>query len=102
MCESGGTEPTGASGSAGPPKYDPSWVERTVLEEVVYLHPTHLTLEEWLQRIANDPADSRETATIADAVGNLRRSCLLRQPKGGLVEPTHAALRAVSLLLGTP
>jgi hypothetical protein len=82
------------------PKYDPEWVACAVLEEVVNLHPTHLTLSEWTQRLASDPEDGREVVTIADALGGLRRSCLVRRRKDDVVEPTLAALRACELMSG--
>jgi hypothetical protein len=74
-------------------------VERTVLEEVIELHPERLTIPELILRIAIDPDDTAAIDTIRNAIRDLRRSGLLRYGNDeGIVEPTHAAIRAFSLL----
>ena len=49
-----------SAGSDTPPKYDPEKVGRTVLFEVIELHPERLTVAELSQRIAVDPEDGEE------------------------------------------
>ncbi|HEY8808495.1 MAG TPA: hypothetical protein VIM28_00615, partial [Solirubrobacterales bacterium] len=74
-------------------------LERTILEEVVELHPECLTIPELILRIASDPEDGVKEERIRHATRELRRSGLFRYRNGDeLVEPTHAALRAFSLL----
>ena len=83
-----------------PPKYNPELVERAILEVVIDLHPASLTAAELSMRIAGDPKDRREIDTITCAVRDLRGSGLLQDGHDERVEPTPAALRAASLLLG--
>ena len=81
------------------PKYDSEHVGRAVLLAVVDLHPVHLTVPELSLRIAADPDDSREVATIANAADDLSGSGLVRQGRDNqCIEPTLAAVRAVALL----
>lgn len=89
-----------SAGSDTPPKYDPEKVGRTVLFEVIELHPERLTVAELSQRIAVDPEDGEEIEMIVHAIRDLRCSGLVRYRNGDqLVEPTHAALRAAALLV---
>lgn len=74
-------------------------LERTVLHEIVELHPERLTIPELILRIARDPEDETAGEKIRIAARELRRSGLARYRNGDeLVEPTHAALRAFVLL----
>jgi hypothetical protein len=84
-----------------PPKYNLELVARAILEEAVELHPQRLTVGELALRIVADPDDSREVEVATQAIHDLRRSGLLRFWDDDLVvEPTQAALRAYSLLIG--
>jgi hypothetical protein len=73
-------------------------LERTVLTEVVELHPELLTIPELILRIARRPEDETTKEEIRNAIRDLRRSGLLRYRGDEVVEPTHAALRAFDLL----
>jgi hypothetical protein len=73
-------------------------LERTVLTEVVQLHPELLTVPELILRIARRPNDEAEKEEVRNAVRDLRRSGLARYRDDEVVEPTHAALRAYDLL----
>jgi hypothetical protein len=73
-------------------------LERTVLHEIVELHPERLTLPELILRIARDPGDEAAKERVRIAARDLRRSGLARyRDDDELVEPTHAALRAFVL-----
>jgi hypothetical protein len=73
-------------------------LERTVLHEIVELHPERLTIPELILRIARNPADYATAERIRIAARDLRRSGLARYRDGDeIVEPTHAALRAFVL-----
>lgn len=81
------------------PGHSPELVERTLLEEVVELHPERLTIEELALRTAPDPDDSADVEAIRQAIRDLRRSGLLRYRNDDeVVEPTHAAMTAYALL----
>jgi len=87
------------SNAGARPQYNPELVERTVLEEVIELHPERLTIDELVLRTATDPDDSAGVETIRQAIRDLRRSGLLRYRNGEeIVEPTHAAMTAYGLL----
>jgi len=74
-------------------------LERTVLHEIVELHPERLTIPELVLRIARDPEDKATGEKIRIAARELRRSGLARYRAGDeVVEPTHAALQAFVLL----
>lgn len=64
------------------------------------LHPRRLTASELVLRIVADPDDRREVEIVTQAIGSLRQFGLLRDRDDEVVEPTPAALRAVSLLAG--
>jgi hypothetical protein len=81
------------------PKYNLSLVAALILEEAVELHPRHLTARELSLRIVIDPDDSREIETATGAIEDLREAGLLSHRNDDeVVEPTRAALRAVTLL----
>lgn len=69
-------------------------VERAVLEEILELHPDHLTVPELIQKMA---LGREEDEPITHSVRDLRCSGLVRCI-GEVVVPTHAALRAGALL----
>lgn len=88
---------------AASPSHDPELVEHTFLEEAIDLHPTRLTIGEWVLRIAGDPLDDSEVETIKHAIRDLRHHGLVRYRNDDrVVEPTQAALRAHALLTGVP
>jgi hypothetical protein len=70
------------------------------MEVVIETHPAFLTIAELLLGVADNPQDRREIDTITCAVRGLRGSGLLHDGHDKLVEPTPAALRLASLLLG--
>jgi hypothetical protein len=74
-------------------------LERTVLHEIVELHPERLTIPELILRIARDPGDEATAERVRIATRDLRQSGLARyRDDDEIVEPTHAALRAFVLL----
>lgn len=88
----------GYSGSSLPLIVPPQ-LERTILAEIVQLHPELLTIPELILRIARQPTDEAAKEEIRNAIRDLRRSGLARyRDDDEVVEPTHAALRAYDLL----
>lgn len=74
-------------------------LERTLITEVVELHPERLTIPELILRIARDPADKATEDQIRNATRELRRSGLVRYRNDDeVVEPTHTAMRMYELL----
>jgi len=71
-------------------------VERAVLEEVVSLHPDHLSLSELVRKMTIGDRWS-EKERIEAAVRELLGAGLLRQV-GEVLAPTHAALRFAALV----
>jgi len=80
------------------PKYDVAIVEAVFLEVAAELHPQNLTARELSLRIVGDADDAREVRTATQAICNLREFGLFADRDDEIVEPTPAALRAVSLL----
>jgi len=72
------------------------WVENALLSEMVTLHPERLTSDELVLRLEEESSGTGRTA-IEDALQALRRSGLVRAT-AGVLEPTHAALRAAAVL----
>lgn len=70
-------------------------LERAVLEEIIELHPDHLTPSELVLKMAGARDEDEE---VRRAICDLKASGLLRYV-GDVVAPTHAALRAFSVLL---
>lgn len=81
--------------SSGSPQEQDLRVENDVLLEIVTLHPDHLTSEEMVVRMEDDPSDTGRVA-ILDSLQELKRSGLIRF-SGDVVEPTYAALRATAI-----
>jgi len=71
-------------------------LEEAILREVIFLHPTRLTVEELKLRMAA-ALDGPEAISTRDSVQNLKRDGLIRQIDS-VLEPTHTALRAHELL----
>lgn len=87
--------------AAVPPKYDVSLVAQVILEVAVELHPQRLKPRDLALRVIGDPEDGREMKTAASAISSLRQWGLFSYKNDvEVVEPTRAALRAVSLLAG--
>jgi hypothetical protein len=85
------------------PAYDPEIVARSILEEVIRLHPERLTVAELSLKIMGDPEDEREVETAGEAIQSLRASGLVRYRNDDrLVEPTQAVLRYVALMGSQP
>jgi len=72
-------------------------IERAVLEEVLELHPDHLTPSELVLKMSAGP-DRSEGEAIEYAIRDLNGSGLLRYI-GEVIAPTHAALRVAALLI---
>jgi len=81
-----------------PPKYNVAIVEAVILEVAAELHPEHLSAHELSLKIINDPDDSRELETAAQAIGSLQELGLFEVRDDEIAEPTAAALHAVALL----
>lgn len=79
-------------------KYNVGMVESVLLVVAAELHPRHLTCSDLALKIVSDPDDSRELATTAQAIRNLRELNLFSVRDDGLVKPTATALRAIALL----
>jgi hypothetical protein len=74
-------------------------LERTVLTEVVQLHPELLTIPELILRVVSDPQDEPMKEKVGQAARELRRSGLVRyRDDDEVVEPTHVVIRAYELL----
>lgn len=71
--------------------------QRIVLTHVLALHPTHLVVAHLVREIAAGVPEFEEGDGIERAVCDLTDIGLLQCP-GGLVIPTHAALRFDELL----
>jgi hypothetical protein len=84
--------------SKTPPKYNLAIVEAVCLREVAELHPRHLTAKDLLLRIISDDKDSKEVETAIQAIRNLCEFGLFSDRGDDIVEPTIAALHAVTLL----
>lgn len=78
------------------PSHRPTQIEQVVLEMVLELHPNHLTADELILEVAGE-RDPTEPDYIRNAIRDLKGSGLLRYIDEG-VAPTHAALRAGTLL----
>jgi hypothetical protein len=79
---------------------DDAQLEAAVLSQVLFLHPTQVTLEELIRELADDPEAFAERDAIERAAGDLTRTGLLHR-SGDFIVPSRAALR-FSELLGTP
>jgi hypothetical protein len=81
---------------AAAPRYDPEVVERAVFEEALFLHPQHLTREEFVRKMTARRDDPGRGGDVTEAIGGLERAGLLRDHAGTVV-PTHAAVRFAEL-----
>jgi hypothetical protein len=81
-----------------PPKYNVATVEAVILEVAAELHPQHLPVMELALMVIGDPDDAREVEAAAQAIQGLREFGLFKVRGDEIVEPTPAALRAVTLL----
>jgi hypothetical protein len=73
---------------------DPKQVEFAVLLHVVELHPKHQTPSELVREMSGARDEAEQ---LRNAISVLEESDLLRE-SGGVIEPTHAALRAAAIL----
>jgi hypothetical protein len=73
---------------------DPRQVEAAVLNEVIELHPDHLTPSELVSKLSGERDEEVE---LRDAIRELKNSGLV-QYSGDAVAPTPAALHAHALL----
>jgi hypothetical protein len=72
------------------------WVENAVLQQIVSLHPDHLTSDELVVWLEDQPTGTGRSE-IMSAIGALKHCGLVRQ-NGKALEPTFAALRAAAIL----
>lgn len=79
------------------PAGDDTATEAAVLQQVLFLHPTQISLEEMLREVARDPDDFGQRDEVERAVRELGTAGLLRR-EGELLRPTLAALRCDELL----
>lgn len=70
-----------------------------VLMHVLALHPTHLIVPDLVRELTKDSEVFAEGDNVERAIRELTSLGLLRCP-GGLVTPTHAALRFIEILEG--
>jgi hypothetical protein len=80
-------------GTAG----DDAQLEAAVLSQILFLHPTQVTLEELIREVADDPEGFAERDAIERAASDLARTGLLHR-SGDFVIPSRAALRFSELL----
>lgn len=73
---------------------DPKQFEFAVLLHVVELHPHHQTPSELVREMSGGRDEEEQ---LRNAVSALTEFDLLRE-NGGVIEPTHAALRAAAIL----
>ena len=66
--------------------------QRVVLTHVLALHPTHLTILELARELNNGATSFAASDSVERAVRDLTGIGLLNCP-GGLVVPSHAAIR---------
>ena len=67
-------------------------IESAVLRQLIFLHPTQVTLEELVADLATDPAEFAERDAIERAVRDLARAGLLHR-NGDFAIPSRAAMR---------
>jgi hypothetical protein len=70
-----------------------------VLMHVLALHPTHLIVPDLVRELIKNSDDFADGDNVERAIRELTSLGLLRCP-GGLVTPTHAALRFIEILEG--
>ena len=76
---------------------DDAATESAVLQQVIALHPTQVTLEELVRELAAEAAGFAERDAIERAVRDLTATGLLHH-RDGFVLPTRASLRFHELL----
>jgi hypothetical protein len=81
------------------PADEDATVESTVLQQLLALHPTLVTLEELLREVAAEPDDFAERDAVERAVDGLVAAGLAHR-NDGFVVPSRAALRFDELLGG--
>jgi hypothetical protein len=87
----------GAGCNASPNQADDLRDQRIVLTHVLALHPSNLTVPDLVREISAGSADFARGDKIERAVRDLTGVGLLNCP-GGLVTPSHAAVRFDALL----
>lgn len=76
---------------------DDAAIESAVLQQVIALHPTQVTLDELVRELAGEAAGFAERDAIERAVRDLSATGLLHD-RQGFVLPTRASLRFQELL----
>lgn len=92
-------QPSDASFEEGAPAASQDLKDQgVVLEHVLMVHPTHLIVPELVREITAGAADFAEDDRFERAIRDLTGLGLLHCP-GGVVVPSHAAIRC-KLILG--
>jgi hypothetical protein len=86
----------GVDDKRGGPAEGDDLVEAAVLRQLLFLHPTQVTVEELIADIAADPGEFAERDAIERAVRDLGRGGLLHR-NGEFAIPSRAALRFAEL-----
>ncbi|MET0557793.1 MAG: hypothetical protein ABW065_03865 [Solirubrobacterales bacterium] len=76
---------------------DDAAIESALLQQVIALHPTQVTVEELVRELAGETSGFTERDAIERAVRDLSATGLLHH-REGFVVPTRAALRFSELL----
>jgi len=70
--------------------------ERVVLQEVLTLHPTHLTTAELILKVSGKPGEQRDMDLLRQAIEDLIAAGVL-QTIGLVIAPTYPVLHADGL-----
>jgi hypothetical protein len=81
------------------PSEEDDVVETAVLQQLLFLHPAQLSLEELQRELADDEDGFDQRDAVERAVRDLAAAGLLHR-NGALLAPTRAALRFDELLAG--
>ena len=89
-----------AEGESVTNREEDSRVESALIQRVLDLHPTRVTVDELIRDLCGEDADFGARDAIERAVRELTGAGLLHRGDDGLVTPTRAAVH-LSQLLGT-
>ncbi|HXV04628.1 MAG TPA: hypothetical protein VFP23_01835 [Solirubrobacterales bacterium] len=81
------------------PAAEDATVESAVLQQLLALHPTLLTIEELMREVAAEPADFAARDAVERAIADLAAAGLVHR-NDDFVVPSRAALRFDELLGG--
>jgi len=77
---------------------DDARLESVLLQRVLDLHPTRVTIDELVRDLTGTDDDFAARDSIERAIGELARAGLLHPVADGFVTPTRAAVRLGELL----